>query len=78
MLLQGNRNRKFDLCIKGCLGSKKSASYEIPRALNTVENLNQHLLFKHFKFMFHVFLISHQIACITLTVVKNLIKIIRN
>ena len=35
-----NRDRKFDLCIKECLGSKKSASYEIPREINAVENLS--------------------------------------
>ena len=35
---RGNRDRKFDLCIKGCLASKKnSESYEIPREMNTVE-----------------------------------------
>ena len=34
---RGNRNRKVDLCIKGCLGSKESASIiEIPRYINTV------------------------------------------
>ena len=32
----GNRDRKFDLCIKGSLGSKKK--YEIPREMNTIEN----------------------------------------
>ena len=35
---QGNRDRKFGLCIKGCSGSKKSTKYEIPRELNIVEN----------------------------------------
>ena len=34
---RGNRNRKVDLCIKGCLGSKESASIiEISRYINTV------------------------------------------
>ena len=28
-------NSKFDLCIIECLGSKKAASYEIPRELET-------------------------------------------
>ena len=34
---RGNRYRKIDLCIKGCLKSKKSASCEIPREIFTVK-----------------------------------------
>lgn len=34
---RGNRNRQFDLCIKGFLGRKKNTytSYEILRVMNT-------------------------------------------
>lgn len=27
--MQSNRGMKFDLCLKGCLGSKRTASYDI-------------------------------------------------
>ena len=33
---QGNHDRKFDLCIKGSLGSKKSASSKFAREI--IEN----------------------------------------
>ena len=36
---RGNRDRKFDLCIKRCLErEKKSEIYEIPKERNTFEN----------------------------------------
>ena len=35
-IIQGNHDRKFDLCIKGSLGSKKSASSEFAREI--IEN----------------------------------------
>ena len=44
---RGIFNRKLKSEYKGILGSKKSAKYEIPTELNTVENYTQHLLFSH-------------------------------
>jgi len=35
---RGNRYRKIDLCIKGCVKSKQPASCEIPREIFTVKN----------------------------------------
>ena len=41
---RGNRYRKkIDLCIKGCLKSKKSASGEIAGEIFSVKNWTQHL-----------------------------------
>ena len=45
-----NRDIEIELFLKGRLGSKKFASYEIPTEINTVENCTQNLLFRHFIF----------------------------
>ena len=50
----GNRYRKIDLCIKGCLKSKKSGSCEIPREIFTVKNWTKHLPCVHFKVLFYL------------------------
>jgi len=42
-------NRKLNQSVKGCLGSKKSALYDIPREMNSVQNLTQRLPFGHMK-----------------------------
>ena len=42
LINRDKRYRKIDLCIKeGCLGSKKSLSYEIPKKIITDKNWTQ-------------------------------------
>ena len=50
-----NRDIEIELLLKGRLGSKKFASYEIPTEINTVENCTQNLPFRHFIFKFFFF-----------------------
>ena len=42
-IVRGILYMKVNPSIKGCLGSQKSAKYEISREMNTVENLTQQL-----------------------------------
>ena len=44
-MFRGIFNKKLNLSRKGYLGRKKSAKYEIPTEMNTVENYTQHLPF---------------------------------
>ena len=51
-IVRGILYMKVNPSIKGCLGSQKSAKYEISREMNTVENLTQQLLCGNTKLFF--------------------------
>ena len=57
-IVRGILYMKVNPSIKGCLGSQKSAKYEISREMNTVENLTQQLSCGHTNYKLSFFFLK--------------------